>query len=338
MTILLRRRLGEYRQRLRAVYQRVLGVPLARALAEFRQADVSFFHEFRPPPTGGGQQFLRALWSDLQRRGLKLENNTISHTTRACLFNSYNFDFERLRGLRRVGCRMVHRVDGPMSVYRGWDNGSDERIWQINQEIADVTVFQSRYSLQKHVELGMTFKSPCVIMNAADPQIFHPRGRISFDRQRKTRLISSSWSNNPNKGAATYKWIEDHLDWDRYEYTFVGCSPVQFERIRMLPPVTSTELACLLRQSDVFITASRNDPCSNALIEALSCGLPAIYLESGGHPEIVKEAGFGFLDESDIPSLLDRLVDEYEDRRARISLPTLTEVADHYLAIMGIET
>lgn len=298
---------------------------------------MSIFFDFRPPPYGGGNQFLRALWGEFERRGLRLENNTISHTTRACLYNSYNFDFERLRRLSRSGCRMVHRVDGPITVYRGREDGSDQRIWQINQEMADVTIFQSHYSLQKHLDLGLVFKSPCVIMNAADPQIFHPSGRVPFNRQRKIRLISSSWSANIRKGTPVYKWIEEHLDWERFDYTFVGSSPVEFERIRTLPPVPSEQVANLLRQHDIYITASQHDPCSNALIEALSCGLPAIYLKSGGHPEIVREAGFGFTDEEQIPQLLARLVDEYEARQSQIALPTLAEVASSYLAVMGFE-
>jgi len=333
----MRQKLGIYRQRLKTSYQHVLGIPLAKTLAEYRQADVSIFHEFHPPPHGGGNQFLRALWGELERRGLKLENNTISHTTRACLFSSYNFNFERLRRLYRSGCRMVHRVDGPMTVYRGRDDGSDRRIWQINQELADATIFQSRYSLEEHLELDMEFKSPRIIMNTADPEIFHSHGRVGFDRRRRIRLISTSWSPNLNKGAPIYKWIEDHLDWNQFEYTFVGNSPIQFERIRMLPPVPSDQLAEILRRHDIFVTASKHESCSNSLIEALSCGLPGIYIKSGSNAEIAGEAGLGFVDETEIPDLLDQLVDEYEDRQARISLPTLAEVADCYLAVMGIE-
>ena len=310
-------------------------------MAGFRQADVSIFHEFVPSPSGGGHQFMRALRSEFDRRGLRTENNTISRTTHACLYNSYNFDFERLRRLRRDGCTMVHRVDGPLGVYRGRDDASDLRIWQINNELADATILQSNYSLQKHIELGLEFKSPCVIMNATDPRIFHPRGRIPFDRTRKIRLISTSWSDNPNKGAAIYTWLDNHLDWDRFEYTFIGRSSTDFERVRRLPPVPSEQLSSLLRQHDVYLIASKHDPCSNALLEALSCGLPAIYLNSGGHPEIVGEAGFGFSSISskeEIPELLGRIVDEYEDRQARISIPTLHDVANRYLAVMGIMT
>lgn len=333
----MRSKLGRYRRRVVGIYERLLGIPLARALAEFRQADLAIFFNFHPAPYGGGNQFLKALWQELERRDLKLENNNISHTTRACLFSSYNFDFDRLRGLHRKGLRMVHRVDGPLGVYRGRDDGSDQRIWGINQELADTTIFQSHYSLEKHIQLGMEFKSPRVIKNACDERIFHPHGRIEFDPGRKIRLISTSWSPNLNKGAPVYKWIEEHLDWDRFEYSFVGNSPIHFDRIRMIPPVPSNKLAEILRQHDIYVTASQNDPCSNALIEALSCGLPALYLQSGGHAEIVGQAGLGFSDQKDIPDLLDQLVFEHPGRQAEISLPSLSRVTDRYLEVMGVE-
>ena len=95
-------------------------------------------------------------------------------------------------------------------------------------------------------------------------------------------------------------------------------------------------MASLLRDHDVFVTATENDAYSNALVEALSCGLPAVYLDSGGSGEAVGEAGFGFREREEIPALLDRLVDEYEERQAAISLPSLEEVADAYLEVLGL--
>lgn len=297
-------------------------------------SDISFFHDFAPPPTGGGHQFLRALWREFERCGIRLENNTISKTTRACLFNSFNFNFKRLCQLRRPGCRMIHRVDGPLAVYRGFDDGTDRKIFELNQEIADVTILQSQFSLTKHLELGFDFVQPVVIPNAADLEIFHSRGRQPFNVDRKIRLISVSWSDNLNKGAPVYQWLDDHLDWGRYEYTFVGRSSVSFQNIHTLSPITSEALAKELRQNDVFITASRNDPCSNSLIEALACGLPALYLDSGGHSEIVGEAGFAFQSAEEIPLLLSRLVNEYSQRQALIHLLSIAETAERYLRVL----
>ncbi len=89
---------------------------------QFTSADLSIFHEFEPPPTGGGHQFLRAFWKQAEAKGLQVENNQISRTTRACLLNSFNFRETRLSITRRTSVLYVHRVDGPIDVYRGRDD------------------------------------------------------------------------------------------------------------------------------------------------------------------------------------------------------------------------
>jgi glycosyltransferase involved in cell wall biosynthesis len=312
------------------------GQTAAQALSRFHPSDVSIFHDFVPPPYGGGNQFLSGLRGELVRRGWRVENNTVSPATRACLYNSFNFDFDRLRSVRRDGCRMVHRVDGPVSIYRGRDEGIDRRIWEINRDLADVTIFQSEYSRSRHAAIGLVFKQVSVIHNAADPAIFHPRGRVVFDRARKVRLIATSWSDNANKGANVLAWLELRLDWERFEFTFVGRSPVPFARARVLPPMNSHELADQLRAHDIFITASLHESCSNALIEALSCGLPALFVDSGSNGELVKQGGLAFVDREELPRQLEQLVAEYESRQARIDAPVLSEVADRYLAVMGL--
>ncbi|MHB8618297.1 MAG: glycosyltransferase family 4 protein [Chloroflexota bacterium] len=302
----------------------------------FRKPDVSLIHEFQRPPYGGGNQFLLGLRKEFRRRGIVVETNHIAASSHACLFNSFNFDFDALRRWKRPGCRMVHRVDGPIAAYRGRDDGTDRRIADLNDEIADTTVFQSHYSLRAHVAAGLEFKAPVVIMNAVDSDLFHPRATPAIRTGRKIRLISTSWSDNLNKGGASYKWIEGHLDWDRFEYTFAGRSAATFDRVRVIPPLPSRELGALLRDHDVYVTASAHDPCSNALLEALACGLPAVFLRSGGHPEIVGGAGRGFDEPEEALDAIHEVARDIESFRSRISIPTLRDVASQYLAAMGI--
>ena len=52
-----------------------------------------------------------------------------------------------LRRFARRGARMVHRVDGPIGAYRGFDDGTDARIAEINAALASATIFQSEFSL-----------------------------------------------------------------------------------------------------------------------------------------------------------------------------------------------
>lgn len=299
-----------------------------------RRRDVAVFHEFYPPPYGGGNQFLLALVGELGRRGLAVEVNRLSGRTPACLYNSFNFDFRRLRRFARDGARMVHRVDGPVGVYRGFDDGTDRRIVKINHALADATIFQSRYSFDMHRELGFELRNPTVIPNAADPAIFHRPPASESPSGRRLRVITTSWSNNPRKGADVLRWLDRNLDFDRYEVTFAGNTQSAFERIRVIGPLASAPLADLLRTHDVYLAPSRDDPCSNALLEGLACGLPAAFLRSGGHPELVGEAGVGFDDAEELPAVLARLGQELEERRAAIRVPALADVADRYLEIL----
>jgi glycosyltransferase involved in cell wall biosynthesis len=265
--------------------------------------------------------------------------NAIPQGTRACLFNSFNFDVHRLErfaaGAR--GCRMVHRVGAVTSLYRGWDDGTDAHVAEINGRLAEATIAISQSTIDMYRSIGIELVNPCVVHNAIDERIFNPHGRIPWSRDRPMRVVSVSWSENPNKGGPVFRRLASVLDPDRYELTFVGNSSTPLEHARHVPPLPSRELADLLRTQDVFFTATRHDAYSNALVEALSCGLPAVYLESGGSSEAAGEGGLGFIDEEEIPQLLERIGNEYEAIQSRISLPSLSQVTDGYLSALGLD-
>jgi glycosyltransferase involved in cell wall biosynthesis len=300
------------------------------------RADLALFHEFAPSPSGGGHQFLRALVRELESRRLAVESNRISAGTPACLFNSFNFDFQRLERFARPEARMVHRVDGPIGAYRGFDDGTDEQISEINAALASATIFQSEFSLAKHRELGYELREPVVIPNAVDPAIFHPPSSRAPLEGRRVRVIASSWSDNPRKGGETLAWLDRNLDPARFELTFAGRPPAAFERFRVVGPLDSAALADLLRTQDAYVAASRDDPCSNALLEALACGLPAAYRDSGGHPELVGDGGLPFSNDEELGDVLDQLVVELDVRRTKISTPSIASITDRYLDVLGL--
>lgn len=297
---------------------------------------LAIVHRFQRPPFGGGNQFLLALSGELARQGLEVGKNRLGPRTRAALFNSYNFDEHWIDRLAGSAARRVHRVDGPIGTYRGTGPELDERIVRVNTRCADATVVQSRYSLEAHRALGLDLKHPQVIPNAVDPAIFHPRGRAPWDPGRHVRLVSTSWSDNPRKGGPTLKALESRLDPGRFELTFVGRTTLGFERVRVVPPLPSAPLAEELRRHDVYLALSFDDPCSNALLEALACGLPTLYRRSGGHPELVGAGGLGFDDDEEIPAVLDSLLEGYRERQRAITVPRLADVAAAYRAALGI--
>lgn len=298
---------------------------------------VGLWHTYHKPPYGGGNQFMLAMRKELLRQGVAVVENQILDNINYYFLNSIHFDvsaFTRLRKKRNIN--VLHRIDGPIYLIRGYDREKDELCYDLNAELASVTVLQSNYVYRKIVEFGYQPVRPIIIHNAVDSQIFNTNGKLPFDEKRKIRLISTSWSGNPRKGGAIYRWIEENLDWDLFDYTFVGNVSEPLNKINHIPPMPSEDLAQVLKQHDIYITASENDPCSNALLEALSCGLPALYLNSGGHPELVGMGGLPFEGVDDVLPQLNALVNNYESFKNLIVVPTMEQVAAKYLDAIRI--
>lgn len=289
-------------------------------------------YQTRNAPFGGGNQFLKALKKKLEEHSSCIESAADAD---CILFSSFEYTLEAAALKRSFPEKtFVHRIDGPLRLYNRPSDPRDAVANAANAAIADATIFQSRWSREKNLELGFKPVLPdTVIMNAPDPSVFFPPSRTVGDGG-KIRLIAASWSSNWKKGFQIYRWLDENLDFGRYEMTFVGNSPVQFRNIKALKPLSSADLADLLRQSDIFITASENDPCSNSLIEAMHCGLPALALKSGGHPEIIGGAGRLFEKPGEIPQLLEEITGDYAAFRAAISLPSLDSVTADYVAFI----
>src|SRR5256885_2268185 len=156
--------------------------------------------------------------------------------------------------------------------------------------------------------LGLGSGGPGVTRTAAargfSPPPAAPRAPLDG---RPVRLITTSWSDNPNKGAATLARLEELLDPARFELTFVGRSQVTFRRVRVVPPVGSERVAELLREHDAFVMPSQHEACSNALLAARACRLPAAYVASGGDAELVGEGGVPFAGDEDVAAAGERL-------------------------------
>jgi glycosyltransferase involved in cell wall biosynthesis len=283
-------------------------------------------------PWGGGNQFLKALRSQFLEAGVYEEDPEAADVI---LFNSYPFRSEHLFGTvsklkRQHGTVVIHRVDGPISRVRGKDREIDEIIFRFNDLFVDGTIFQSSWSREKNTEMGM--KEPAyetVILNAPDPALFNRSGKREPD-QDKIRLIATSWSDNMRKGFDVYRFLDENLDLERFDMTFVGRSPVKFKNIRWIKPVPSHDVASILKAHDIFVTASRDDPCSNSLIEALHCGLPAAAKNDGGHPEIIGEAGEFFEDKTDVMDAIEKILANYQHYQSKINVPSIEDVGQSY--------
>ena len=298
-------------------------------------------------PAGGGNQFLKALIAELGRLGHEV---TVRPTrdTDVVLVNGFNYgpgrhlnvqEMARLRqtgrmGLtgrlvqlrdyrakRRRGPVLVHRVDGVPQLTRGVVTRADLVQPAVNA-LADHTVFQTdfcRTSFARHS--GRQPASWRVINNAVDPGIFYPRSDQHLRSDKTLRLVATSWSPSPSKGFAALASLSQL---DGVELTFAGnwCRDVGPADTTIVGVLRSEQLAELLRASDAMVHAAVNEPCSNSIVEALACGLPVLYRDSGGNRELAGDYGIPLTDDyraavSDLARQWDALREKILDHRQR---------------------
>lgn len=295
---------------------------------------ISILYKFIEGPWGGTNQFLKALKKELIKKGVYEENYTKADII---LFNSYpsrsEYLFNEIFKLKQKYSEkiIIYRLDGPISLYRGKDKEIDKIIALFNNLFADGIVFQSSWSKKQNEKyFGISSKYETIIYNALDNEIFNKSNKKEFNPEEKIKLIATSWSANWRKGFEIYKFLDKNLNFSKYEMCFVGNSPIEFKNVKWIKPVLPEKLAEILKKHDIYITASQNDSCSNSLIEALSCGLPAIALNSGGHPELVQTGGELFNGKQDIIEKIEKVAKNYRNYQLQIPEFSIKKVVQDY--------
>jgi glycosyltransferase involved in cell wall biosynthesis len=300
---------------------------------------------------GGANAFLRTLFAELERRGVETTSDAGAPFDVA-LLNALTerLDVDTVRRLAERGRPLVHRKTG----YRGRGAAGLRQVvdgvvlgdaYQVafDPYLAH-TIFQSRYSRDVFAAAGHHGRSS-VIRNGVDETVFSSHGgrfpwRHAFSPRRRGepwRVVISSWSADENKGFDEYRRIDHELRVRAdVRVTLVGRVPPDagFRSIRVLSPRGPQRLANTLRRGHVILQLARWETCSNALLEGLACGLPAVYLDSGANAELA--APYGVAYGGELPAALAELEPRYDEIVARLREEPfrIGPVADRYLEVL----
>ena len=283
---------------------------------------------------GGGNQFLRTLRRYFIEHGVYEEDPTKADVL---LVNSKDCLEEAFQVKRAVNNKIVHRIDGIFSIYRGeHERFNDIKVYNFARDYADGIIFQSEWSKITSEKNGMAnHPNKTVIFNCADNKYFV--GKLNKTKNDKIKLVTSSWSDNIKKGFRIYEFLDKNLDFNRFDYSFAGRSPIRFKNIKMNGILSSGELFKVLNSSDIFITATEDDTCSNSLIEALTCGCPAVVLNSGGSPEVLEKygnAGEIFENREDLLIKINKVADNFLSYTNKIKSLSIEEIGNQYYTFM----
>lgn len=280
--------------------------------------------------SGGGNNFLKAL-----KMHLVANNHYVDDPIEAdiVLINSYQY-LDSLFSLiaRTPNILIVHRVDGPIRLYNRISDVRDYITNYMNKNLADGTIFQSQWSRKLNKSMGLsTNRHEVVIHNAPNPRYFYREKNQRTNKGSKIKLITTSWSANLKKGFEVYRWLDDNIDFNKYDYTFIGNSPIKFNNIKVLKPMGPSSLGRKLRSHDIFIGASKIEACSNAVLEALSCGLPVIAPNTSSYSELIRGGGKLYISLDELKSSIEEISSNIDFYQKNIKLQSIDKISKRYL-------
>ncbi len=189
----------------------------------------------------------------------------------------------------RPHVRVVQRVDGSGRDYGRVDD-ADDRQARVNM-LADLTIFQSNYS--KYIttkKLKVIRQDGPIIYNPVDLQMFHPDETLLVARK-KPSVCNVSYSLNPKKGTAQIGSLgQQYRD---IRFVLCGRYPAMpdLPNVQQLGYLNRSELAKVMRSCHVLLHLAEKEACPNVVLEALASGLPVLFKDSGGTPELVGKCG-----------------------------------------------
>ena len=275
-------------------------------------------------PWGGGNLFVNNLYLYLKKNKHEVFFDLLNKNLDLILLTdprkeSLNSTFDHIdisNYLHNINSKaiVVHRI-----------NECDERkntnyindFYLEANKIADHTVFVSNWIKNIYSQNNSELKNSSVIMSGSDKNIFNSKNLNKWNSSKKLKIVTHHWGSNWNKGFDVYKKLDDLLVDDYWgkliDFKYIGNLPegFKFKNAEYVPPLSGIKLAEELKSNHIYITGSLNEPSGNHHIESSQCGLPLLYISSGGIPEFAKDYGLSY-ELNNLEQKLKQIMSEYD--------------------------
>ena len=320
---------------------------------------------------GGVTSFRLKFEQGLRARGLDVTNES-SEPADALLVLAGTRHLIELRKARRRGIRIVQRLDGINWIHRIHWAGlrysvraiyGNRNLSFIRSRLADHVIYQSQFIKHWWEDWYRSARvSSSVILNAADLSRYTPHGLHERPSGHyRLLVVEGSLAGGLNYGLFNAAALADELSRKfKMELMIVGQVDGRTKnkmkeqsrfRLQFMDTVAREHIPWLMRSAHMLFSAEVNPPCPNAVIEALSCGLPVIGFDTGSLSELVQgDAGrlvpYGAnpwkLEPPDIPALAAAAAEVLDDQQrfrtfARERAETVFDVehmVDEYLKVL----
>ena len=257
------------------------------------------------------------------------------------LSNNHFLSENSLKLLKKKKLPIILNQNGVF--YPGWFKGNYQRKNLNNSKLyhlADYVIWQSEFCKKASEKfLGERKGEGRILYNPVDTNIFFPKFDVS--RSNFTFLITGNIRKENNYRINSvfdaFKEIlknnnKIHLNIAGFledkDFLLAKAAKLKImDSITFIGKFTQKEAPHIYQNADAYITLTFQDNCPSAVLEAMSSGLPIIYSNSGGIPELVdKNSGIGLpvyenWDSIEIPEKNDliRSIFEIMDRKKEMS-------------------
>jgi glycosyltransferase involved in cell wall biosynthesis len=182
-------------------------------------------------------------------------------------------------------------------------------------------------NLNESVRFGLISKEKCkVIPNAIDPTLFYKREKVNsrealgFNPDSFIVVFVGQW--NERKGIDRLSQALTKIGNSKIKAMFIGSGPIppKYDNVIYKGIVPHEELAVYLNCADVFVLPTINEGCSNAIVEALACGLPIISSDRDFNKDILNDSNSIMIDPLDIDAIAYSILLLYKRKDLRENL------------------
>jgi glycosyltransferase involved in cell wall biosynthesis len=281
-------------------------------------------------PYGGGNNFVKNLYTALKSAGHELVSNLQSGIDLIVLhdprYDELGISIREIAAFKRQfpKTKLLHRIN---ECDARKNTNEIDQLLLISNQLADETVFISEWLRDYFISKGFA-KQSHIIYNGCDLSHFYPQKNKNTQRK-PVKIVTHHWSDNWMKGFDVYKYIDELCgrNPEKYQFTYVGRYAKEYKPkyTTIVPPTYGKNLGDELRNHDIYVTASRWEPCGMHHIEGAASGLPVLYhKDGGGIVEGCKKHGIEFSSVEELPHLIDTMNNDYDSFSSKIDYSFLS--------------
>ena len=237
---------------------------------------------------------------------------TYNHEEADIFITNTTYPYKILDWSKKHSIPKIKRMDG---IY--WQNNLIHKNQKLNDAalMSDHVIFISEYSKKTLKTLyGISLYNSSVILNNADDSVFYSKEKQDF------RIVSSC--SNWERDGKRLGYLIELAKNIKEEIHLIGKCDIDLpgNMIKHGYIEDQKQMSTIIGESHLFISLFYRDAGSKVTCQAIKCGLPVLYVTSGGLNELVRGNGVSVNDDTSIsfrnnvPSLdMDEILEKYNE-------------------------